>query len=64
LKKKGMEQENTHISTVLDGLMLAMPRGEIELRDDRKKTKWLAEIKPGPMGSLPQFRQSPSLVKP
>ncbi len=48
-----MDRENTQISTVLDGLMLEMPRGEIELRDDRKKTKWLVEMKPFLISKFP-----------
>ncbi|HET9240676.1 MAG TPA: formylglycine-generating enzyme family protein [Oligoflexus sp.] len=34
------------ISKALDELMLELPRGEIELRDDRKKTKWAVELEP------------------
>lgn len=42
-----------NISTVLDGLMLDIPRGKIELRDDRKKTKWLVEIQPFRISKFP-----------
>jgi formylglycine-generating enzyme required for sulfatase activity len=41
------------ISMVVDELMLKMPRGEIELRDDRKKTKWVVAIEPFLMSKFP-----------
>lgn len=57
-----MERENTQILTVLDGLMLEVPRGEIELRDDRKKTKWVVEIKPFLISKFPVTQEMYLLV--
>lgn len=34
------------IVRVVDQLLLEIPRGEIELRDDRKKTKWVVPLAP------------------
>lgn len=47
---------------MLDGQMLKIPRGEIELRDDRKKTKWLVEIEPFLMSKFPVTQELYQLV--
>ena len=33
------------VNSYLDNTMVKIPTGEVELRDDRKKTKWKVEIK-------------------
>ncbi len=57
-----MERVSAEIANLLDGLMLEIPRGEIELRDDRKKTKWLVEVKPFLIAKFPVTQEIYQLI--
>ncbi len=41
------------VNSYLDNTMVKIPAGEVELRDDRKKTKWKVEIKPFLLAQYP-----------
>lgn len=48
-----MPFDSEKISTLLEELMLKIPRGEIELRDDRKQREWSVKLKPFLISKFP-----------